>query len=119
MCKSCKKEFTDPYNRRMHAQTISCPEDGPSFSLYTRGGVQVTTNTPILDFAIDLDEGAIGIMKSWGGMHIVSILKEIKRMESEEKLRIDILKDQLKNGVLPKPKVNEEPKHEVNNSMEE
>ncbi len=80
LCEQCNNEFTDPTNRRMHAQTISCPLDGPKFSLYTKGGVQIPTESPIKDFASELDKGAIGIMKSWGGMHIVSILDEIDRL---------------------------------------
>jgi hydrogenase maturation protein HypF len=80
LCDDCNSEFTDPVDRRMHAQTISCPTDGPSFSLYAKGGRQVTSDNPIKDFAAELDSGAIGIVKSWGGMHIVSILSEIQRM---------------------------------------
>ena len=80
LCEECNSEFTDPVNRRMHAQTISCPTDGPSFSLFSKGGRQVLSDNPIKDFAAELDASAIGIVKSWGGMHIVSILSEIQRM---------------------------------------
>ena len=80
LCDECNAEFTDPSNRRMHAQTISCPADGPQFSLFTKGGRQVPSKNPIKDFAHELDAGAIGIVKSWGGMHIVSIIREIGRL---------------------------------------
>jgi hydrogenase maturation protein HypF len=80
LCHDCNSEFIDPLNRRMHAQTISCPTDGPVFSLFTKGGRQVPSREPIKDFARELDAGAIGIVKSWGGMHIVSILDEIVRL---------------------------------------
>ncbi len=80
LCALCTQEFTNPANRRMHAQTISCPEDGPKFSLFTKGGVQVPTDNPIKEFAHELDKSVIGIIKSWGGMHIVSTIKEIERL---------------------------------------
>jgi hydrogenase maturation protein HypF len=80
LCSECKSEFTNPSNRRMHAQTISCAEDGPVFILYSKGGGQIATKEPIKDFAAELDNGKLGIIKSWGGMHIVSKLSEISRV---------------------------------------
>ena len=80
LCDECAREFSAPDNRRLHAQTISCSVDGPEFSLYSKGGRHVTSKAPIKDFASELDSGAIGIVKSWGGMHIVSILSEIGRL---------------------------------------
>ena len=82
LCDACQNEFTDPINRRMHAQTISCPTDGPEFSFYNKGGQAVQSKNPIKDFTHELDAGAIGIVKSWGGMHIVSILSEINRLRN-------------------------------------
>jgi hydrogenase maturation protein HypF len=82
LCDKCKLEFSDPENRRMHAQTISCCANGPEFSFYSHGGVQVSTKNPIKDSAKELDNGKMGIIKSWGGMHIVSILSEIQHMRN-------------------------------------
>jgi hydrogenase maturation protein HypF len=80
LCDECKNEFIEPTDRRMHAQTISCPKDGPEFSLYTKGGKLTESDNPIKDFAKLLDAGNLGIIKSWGGMHIVSAISEIERM---------------------------------------
>lgn len=80
LCDKCSGEFVDPDDRRMHAQTISCPEDGPEFTLYRGGGHEVASKDPIADFAREVDRGSLGIVKSWGGMHIVSIPKEISSL---------------------------------------
>lgn len=80
LCKDCNKEFANPKNRRMHAQTISCHNDGPKFYFYKKGGMQIKTGNPIKNFASELDLGKLGIMKSWGGMHIVTSLDEIERL---------------------------------------
>ncbi len=80
LCNTCLEEFTNPTNRRMHAQTISCHTDGPKFSIYTKGGVEIPTENPIKYFADELQAGKLGIIKSWGGMHIVSRLEEIQRI---------------------------------------
>ncbi len=80
LCRDCSLEFNDPADRRMHAQTISCHSDGPKFTLYGKGGKKVSTMNPIKELSEKLDNGALGIIKSWGGMHIVSRLAEIKRL---------------------------------------
>ncbi len=80
LCQTCTSEYSSPMDRRHHAQTISCPDDGPFYTLYNRDGEKVDTGLPIQDFAKLLDEGALGIVKSWGGMHIVCKLSEIGRL---------------------------------------
>ncbi len=70
MCGSCLSEFSDDGDRRFDAQTISCPECGPVYTLYDRDGKKVETQEPIREYARILDEGLIGVAKSWGGMHI-------------------------------------------------
>lgn len=80
LCETCNQEYSSPMDRRHHAQTISCPEDGPFYSLYDKDGKNVATESPIQAFTKLLDEGALGIVKSWGGMHIVCILSEIERL---------------------------------------
>ncbi len=82
MCRDCEKEYSTPGNRRFHAQTISCPVCGPRYEVYVRsdesgnragsGGLEkVETDDPIGFFAKKIDTGAIGVMHSWGGSHVV------------------------------------------------
>ncbi|MDG6228877.1 MAG: carbamoyltransferase HypF [Candidatus Thermoplasmatota archaeon] len=79
LCKNCTKEYTDPLDRRYHAQTISCPRCGPQYHLYDADGVDISGDDPIKQFAELLNEGKIGVMKSWGGMHLCCTLDQIKR----------------------------------------
>ncbi len=81
MCEECLAEYTNPMDRRFHAQTISCPRCGPKYMLYGRGGVVLEDKkNPIATFARLIDEGAIGIAKSWGGMHIICRFEQANRL---------------------------------------
>ena len=79
LCSQCQREYEDPFDRRYHAQTISCPRCGPAYQLYDADEIQVKTDHPIADFATLLDSGAIGVVKSWGGMHLCCTLDKISR----------------------------------------
>jgi len=79
LCESCQKEYRDPSNRRYHAQTISCHECGPRYKAYDKKHKEIKENNPIEFFAEQIDLGKIGIIKSWGGMHICCKLNEIPR----------------------------------------
>jgi hydrogenase maturation protein HypF len=79
MCQECREEYEDPKDRRFHHQTISCPRCGPSFYLMDKEGKRIDGN-PIPNFATLLEEGAIGVCKSWGGMHICCTLDTLPRL---------------------------------------
>ena len=79
MCETCRDEYSDPDDRRFHHQTISCPQCGPAYQLLDREG-NVTNGDPIAEFAARIDEGEIGVAKSWGGMHICSTMETIPRL---------------------------------------
>ncbi|RLF34626.1 MAG: carbamoyltransferase HypF [Thermoplasmata archaeon] len=76
LCSICKKEYNDPSNRRYHAQTISCPQCGPSYRLYDKKGRELGEKNAIKRFAEQIDRGKIGVIKSWGGMHICCKIEE-------------------------------------------
>jgi hydrogenase maturation protein HypF len=82
MCRECLAEYTNPMDRRFHAQTISCPRCGPKYTLYDKDkGVEVLEGrNPIISFARLIDEGAIGIAKGWGGMHIICKFEQANRL---------------------------------------
>ena len=79
LCKDCQNEYTEPVNRRYHAQTISCPVCGPSYILYDNNKSDLGTENAVQRFAEQIDTGKIGIIKSWGGMHICCIIDELER----------------------------------------
>lgn len=70
MCASCEAEYRDPATRRFHAQTTNCPDCAPSYTLLDRRGDPLEGN-PFEVFADRIRSGGLGVMKGWGGMHIV------------------------------------------------
>jgi len=78
LCKQCTNDYTDPLNRRYHAQTISCPVCGPRYRLFDKNQKDLGEEESILRFARQIDSGKIGVLKSWGGMHICCKIDEIK-----------------------------------------
>lgn len=79
MCTECSKEYADPSNRRFHHQTICCPHCGPSYRLVDSKGNPMDGD-PITRFAELLDEGRIGVAKSWGGMHICATIDNLQEL---------------------------------------
>ncbi len=78
MCNECLNEYKDAMNRRYHAQTISCPKCGPYYTLYGRDGDAIAIkNEAIKKFAEYMDNGYFGVIKSWGGMHLVCSVDKI------------------------------------------
>ncbi|WP_373036680.1 carbamoyltransferase HypF [Sulfurimonas sp.] len=59
MCDSCESEYTDPLNRRYHAQPISCNSCGPTLS------------DTIEKTAKFIKDGKIVAIKGLGGFHII------------------------------------------------
>lgn len=86
MCEECRKEYENPIDRRFHHQTISCPRCGPRYYLVDSRGHR-TDEDPIRKFAEMLHHGAIGIAKSWGGMHICCTLETLPRLREWYKRR--------------------------------
>ena len=77
LCKSCETEYNQPLNRRYHAQTISCPICGPIYKLYDKQKKDLGQKDAIKRFAHQIDVGKIGVIKSWGGMHLCCKIDEI------------------------------------------
>lgn len=69
MCDSCEEEYTNPTNRRYHAQPISCNDCGPKLNLLNHSNlsqIQMIEKT-----AQYIKEGKIVAIKGIGGFHIV------------------------------------------------
>ncbi|MCQ2070902.1 MAG: carbamoyltransferase HypF [archaeon] len=79
MCEVCGKEYSDPEDRRLHHQTVCCPDCGPRYTFTDKDG-NTDSEDPVGRFAEVLENGGIGIVKSWGGMHICCTLSETPRM---------------------------------------
>lgn len=79
MCEDCLRDFSSPENRRFHAQTISCPKCGPKYTLYGKNRKPVKGD-PFKTFAQMIDNGAVGLLKGWGGMHIICTFESAPRL---------------------------------------
>ncbi|HDP96734.1 MAG TPA: carbamoyltransferase HypF [Euryarchaeota archaeon] len=80
MCGDCLSEYSSPDDRRFHAQTISSPRCGPRYSLYDRTGTPIRSMDPFETFARKIESGMVGVLKGWGGMHIVGSFESAKRL---------------------------------------
>lgn len=80
LCPMCENEYGNPENRRFHAQTISCPECGPEYTLYNTDGKLIPSPEPFRYFSSALENGKTGVLKSWGGMHILSSFEELPNL---------------------------------------
>jgi hydrogenase maturation protein HypF len=79
LCEPCQSEYDLPSNRRFYAQTISCKKDGPYFTLYGNDKKEIISDNVIKDFAERIDGNEIGVLKSWGGMHLICNLQTMGR----------------------------------------
>jgi hydrogenase maturation protein HypF len=82
LCEKCQSEYDIPSDRRFYAQTISCKDDGPHFTLYGKDKEVMDYENPIEHFAGQIDSGAIGVLKSWGGMHLICNLEVLPRFRT-------------------------------------
>jgi len=79
MCPDCTKEYKSPEDRRFHAQTISCPKCGPRYTLYDSHQKKVKGDA-FKEFAARIDGGYVGLLKGWGGMHIICSFDNASRL---------------------------------------
>ena len=72
MCSKCYAEYKNPFNRRYHAQPISCNECGPSLSLFKGDKKLYIDESEIIKKVASLiKNGKILAIKGIGGFHIV------------------------------------------------
>jgi len=88
MCKSCSHEYKDVFNRRFHAQPVSCHNCGPSYSLSNRTG-QITNDANIIQKTEEIiKSGGICAIKGLGGYHLACDpfnTKAVKKLRSLKK----------------------------------
>jgi hydrogenase maturation protein HypF len=69
LCASCETEYSDPANRRFHAEPIACPRCGPHLSLLD--GVGEALSGDAIEGSADLlDAGHIVAIKGVGGYQL-------------------------------------------------
>jgi len=70
MCRACAAEYSDPANRRFHAQPNACPVCGPQVFLLDNRGKPIPCSVPIARCAELLRGGRIVAIKGLGGFHV-------------------------------------------------
>lgn len=72
MCPDCRKEYTDPLDRRFHAQPIACNCCGPRYSMLN-GDDRIVDYGAIVDRSVDIiSRGGILMCKSLGGYNLIA-----------------------------------------------
>ena len=71
LCKSCKKDYENPLDRRYHAQTTVCKECGPKLVLSAKCEVSSEKEEIYENIATLIKQGKIGAIKGIGGFHLV------------------------------------------------
>lgn len=72
MCPACDREFSDPANRRFHAQTNACPDCGPQIWCGARNGRLVARHGEALQAAVEhILRGLIVAIRGIGGYQLV------------------------------------------------
>jgi hydrogenase maturation protein HypF len=91
MCDDCRSEYTDPADRRFHAQPTSCNNCGPHYT-YNDHGSELTINYLLIQKAVrDIDLGKVIAIKGLGGYNLAcdafhsDAVDEIRRFKNREK----------------------------------
>ena len=87
MCTFCKREYSDPLNRRFHAQTVACSTCGPKVYLTTSSGELVQHADPVREAGCLLSEGAVLAVKGYGGFHVAASATRDKPLQTLRKAK--------------------------------
>ena len=86
LCPDCEAEYTDPSNRRFHAEAIACPRCGPRLQALTPRGFLVGEAHAAIDAARDaLEKGKIVAVQAVGGFQLWA---DATSSEAVERLRL-------------------------------
>jgi hydrogenase maturation protein HypF len=92
MCAECALEYSNPSNRRFHAQPVSCNNCGPKYSLHSKNKIITDTSEIIAFLKEKLEKGGIFAFKGTGGFHLacnaldesaVCNLRQLKHRDSK------------------------------------
>ncbi|MCK5459280.1 MAG: Sua5/YciO/YrdC/YwlC family protein, partial [Thermoplasmatales archaeon] len=85
MCSKCEAEYTNPLDRRYHAQTVACKDCGPKLKLLCgKEDISGSSDVETIKKAVDLIQSKESIaIKGVGGFHICSLCDD----DSVERVR--------------------------------
>lgn len=72
MCVRCSSEYSNPANRRFHAQPIACVHCGPVYTMHTPTAVLHSIGEVVAAAAALLEQGGVLAIKGVGGFHLAA-----------------------------------------------
>ena len=72
LCDTCNTGYTDPLDRRYHAQTTACEVCGPTYRLLDKHGKSVECDDPVVLVSDLIEKGSIVAVQGIAGTHIVT-----------------------------------------------
>ena len=100
LCPECEAEYTDPLNRRYHAQPVCCPKCGPEIWLSDLEGNVLAKGYEAIAKASDLlQQGSILSIKGFGGFHIAC---NARKEEPVKELRRRLMRPEQPFAVMAK-----------------
>ena len=82
LCDTCNTGYTNPMDRRYHAQTTACTLCGPRYHLKDTERKEIQTTNPISDSAEYLKQGKIIAVQGISGTHLVTITSDSKAIRN-------------------------------------
>jgi hydrogenase maturation protein HypF len=79
---TCNTGYTNPLDRRYHAQTTACQVCGPEYHLVDNRGTIIVDKNPIETTAKLLDDGAIVGLQGISGTHIATKTSDYKPIDT-------------------------------------
>jgi hydrogenase maturation protein HypF len=72
LCDACRREYTDPLDRRFHAEPVACPACGPALEFTAAESPRISGNEAALAACVSaLRAGSIVAVKGVGGYHLM------------------------------------------------
>jgi hydrogenase maturation protein HypF len=73
LCNTCNTGYTDPFDRRYHAQTTACFDCGPRYQLLDSEGEIVKTKDVVRTSSQVLKKGSVLAIQGISGTHLVTL----------------------------------------------
>ena len=81
LCDTCNTGYTNPLDRRYHAQTTACVKCGPMYHLMNKEGTLIEDKDSIRETARLIDNDAIVAIQGISGTHIATKTSDSKPIE--------------------------------------
>ncbi len=103
MCEDCGNEYTNPLDRRFHAQPTSCPNCGPRYILLAGNSISDDFSLIIKELGNQINQGKVIALKSLGGYNLACdalntvAVNELRRFKHREKKPFAVMFKSLKH----------------------